>query len=118
MKLAFISRHTPTPEQYALANAKGHTLIHVGDCDAESIAAVANLALRLESEGFDGAVVAHVGLALDLAAKLADEVDGFTIGCFINGSRPLEGGKPTFYAKALHIWRIFGGASMGVFPCV
>lgn len=37
MKMAFISRHTPTDRQTELAAEQGYELVHVGDCDAFSV---------------------------------------------------------------------------------
>lgn len=92
-KFAFISRHTPTPEQLKLATEAGIELVAVGDRDAFTVRAIEFLA-----DGFEGAVVVHPAAALRLARG------GLKVGVFENGTRAEEGGKPTFFAKSLHIF--------------
>lgn len=91
-KLAFISRHNPTPEQISLAQAQGFELIHVGDRDGFT-APVAEF-----SADFDGVVVVHAAAALRYidANRL--------VGVFENGNRAPEGAHPSFVAKALHFF--------------
>lgn len=101
-KFAFISRHEVTQQQHQIANAMGIELIGVGDVDA--------FGATPDMEGFDGAIVVNAWLALRLAGL------GYSVGVFENTQRPVEGGKPTFEAKALHIqwmeWKD-GGAEFG-----
>jgi len=92
-KYAFISRHAPTPEQHTLAQKKGICLVEVGDADAFN-----PFALGLAAKNYAGAVVVHPAAALTLKEL------GFEVGVFENGSRPVEGEKPAFFAKALHIY--------------
>lgn len=97
-RFAFISGHEPTPEQYKLAGAKDITLIWIGDLDAFTVspAQVSELVSEVE-----GVVVVHPAAALRLALILQGN---FKIGVFENGVRLPDGGKPTFFAKALHIY--------------
>ena len=92
-RFAFISRHTPTDEQFALAKMASIELIPVGDLEAFTVAPE-----DLEPFGqFDGAIVVHPAAAMRLAGDLI-------IGVYENASRTAEGGKPTFYAKSLQIY--------------
>lgn len=93
-RFAFISRHEPTPEQYKLAGAKDITLIWIGDLDAFTVSPAQ--VSELVSE-FEGVVVVHPAAALRLEGH-------FRIGVFENAVRPKDGDKPTFFAKALHIY--------------
>ena len=92
-KFAFISRHTPTSEQIEIADKKGIELIPIGDRDAFTVTPG-----DISKAGdFDGVVVVHPAAALSLASE-------YTIGVFENAIRPAEGDRPTFYAKALHLY--------------
>jgi len=95
MKFAFVSRHAPTPEQFALATAQDIELIPVGDQDAFSItwAAVQDH----PAAPFDGAVVVHPAAALRLAPMML-------VGVYENANRAPEGERPSFTAVALHIY--------------
>lgn len=90
-KFAFVSRHAATPEQLVLAAEKGIELIPVGDFDA--------FAIRRQdlSEDIEGAVVVHPAAAMRLA-------DGLKIGVFENSNRAPAGEKPSFEARALHVF--------------
>ena len=92
-KFAFISRHTPTQEQHALAQAKGVELVTVGDRDAFSLHVYESF-----GDQYEGVVVVHP------AAALRAYQQGVSVGIFENGQRSEEGGKPTFFAKNFHIY--------------
>jgi len=94
-KLAFISRHTPTEEQVALAERKGYVLVHVGDRDAFSVQA-------REFKDYSGVVVVHPAAALRLLGECN------VVGVFENENRAAEGQPPQFRAKALHLFAIDG----------
>lgn len=98
MYFAFISRHTPTPEQIALADAQGIQLLHVGDTDAFNVGAWfvddASIANNVQ---FEGVVVVHPAAAMRLCGN-------FLVGVFENGSRAGLDNKPQFYAKAFHVY--------------
>ena len=92
-RFAFVSRHTPTAEQMSLAEKAGIDLIPIGDMDAFSVTPE-----DIETHGdFAGVVVVHPAAALRLAPN-------FVIGVFENATRPVAGGKPTFYAKSLQVY--------------
>lgn len=95
-EFAFISRHEPTDEQCRLANELGIILVPIGDMDAFTVTC-ADVAAHGD---FSGVVVVHPAAALTLSY-------GYAVGVFENGSRPEEGGKPSFFAKAFHVypWR-------------
>jgi hypothetical protein len=93
MQFAFISRHTPTPEQVALAAAQEIELIPIGDTDAFSV----QPGFVYEAGPFEGVVVVHPAAAMRLCSN-------FLIGVFENATRPGEGDKPQFVAKSLHIY--------------
>ena len=98
MNFAFISRHSPTPEQMELAKAEGIELIPVGDFDAFTVSPsfVVESGNRID-QVFEGAVVVHPAAALRLAGSLL-------IGVFENATRPCPEGKPAFFAKSFHIF--------------
>ena len=52
----------------------------------------------LKAEGFAGVVVVHPAAAMRASAA------GLSVGVFENGSRPVEGGKPAFFAKSFWIF--------------
>ena len=93
MRFAFISRHTPTPAQFTLAEQQGIELIHVGDADAFTVSP----SWVYERGAFEGVVVVHPAAALRLAGT-------FLIGVFENANRAPEGAPPQFEAKSLHIF--------------
>lgn len=97
---AFISQHTPTPEQHELAAEKGISLLCVGDADAFTVTPT-SVYLAIEATGFDGVVhgvvVVHPAAAMRLYKS-------FSVGVFENSKRVAEGEKPQFFAKALHIY--------------
>lgn len=103
---AFLSRHIPTPEQYALAIEKNIELVHVGDADGftvtyndirERFTQVFGIDGNLEIPKIRGVIVVHAAAALRL-------IPHCTVGIFENEQRPVEGGKPTFFPKALHLF--------------
>jgi hypothetical protein len=89
-KLAFITRHTPTPAQYKLASEQGFELDFVGDRDAFSFNPE-------EFQDYDGVVVVHPWMALQ-ATRWVN-----FIGVFENANRAPEGERPSFEAVALHV---------------
>ena len=91
--MAFVSRHAPTQEQASLAAGKNFNLVHVGDMDAFSVDASD---IRAKGE-FTAVAVVHPAAAMRLASE-------YVIGVFENSMRPVEGGAPTFEAKALHLY--------------
>lgn len=93
MRFAFISRHTPTPAQFTLAEQQGIELVHVGDADAFTVSP----SWVYERGAFEGVVVVHPAAALRLAGT-------FLIGVFENANRAPEGAPPQFEAKSLHIF--------------
>ena len=97
---AFISRHTPTQEQHALAEAQGIRLIEVGDMDAFSISAseVCDLLIDHGPIWTCGVIVVHPAAALRLIRHM-------DVGVFRNENRAEEGEKPTFHAAELEIYR-------------
>ena len=97
--VAFISRHTATVEQQNLANAQGFTLIAVGDVDAFSVtpAMVYDMG-KFTGVKFDAVCVVHPAAAMRLQSH-------YDVLVFENGTRPAEGGAPSFFAKALHVFK-------------
>ena len=93
-QVAFISRHAATAEQNALANAQGFNLVAVGDMDAFSVTPV----MVYDMGKFDAVCVVHPAAAMRLQAH-------FDVLIFENGTRPSEGGAPSFFAKALHVFQ-------------
>lgn len=94
-KIAFISRHTPTQEQEAMANAEGFTLEHIGDADAFSLSPC----FVYQHGAYEYVCVVHPAAALRLAGD-------FVVAIFENGQRSEEGGKLAFFPKALHFYDI------------
>jgi len=90
---AFITRHEATIEQHQLAKEQGIELAVVGDMDAFSVTPE----MVADKGTFDGVIVVHPASAMRLK-------DSYLVGVFENGQRSEEGEKPTFYAKALHIF--------------
>jgi hypothetical protein len=92
-RFAFLSRHTPTEVQIALAQEQDIEIIPVGDSDAFSVSLC-----WMDKEGdFDGVIVVHPAAAMRLCSS-------YLIGVFENASRAPVGEKPTFGAVALHIF--------------
>lgn len=94
-KIAFISRHAPTQEQESMANAQGFTIVHIGDADAFSVTS----AFVYDKGPFEYVCVVHPAAALRLAGD-------FVVSVFENGQRSEDGGKLTFYPKAMHFYDI------------
>lgn len=95
MKFAFITRHSITLEQYALAEDKGIELFSIGDIDAFTIKAS-----EIYAKGeFEGVIIVHPAAAIRLSSD-------FIIGVFENGTRAKEGEKPTFEAIKLHLYNL------------
>lgn len=95
MKMAFISRHTPTHRQHELAAEQGYELLHVGDCDAFSV----DPGFVHEKGQFEAVAVVHPAAALRLAPS-------FFVGVFENANRAPEEQPPRFEAVALHIFNL------------
>lgn len=91
-KFAFISRHVPTEGQIEMAKAQGIDLVHIGDLDAFSVTS------KDIPAGMVGVIVVHPAMAMRL-------IHSYSVGVFENEMRAKEGDKPTFHAKALHIYR-------------
>lgn len=101
-KYAFISRHIPTADQFALAEKAGIVLEPIGDLDAFTVTP----AQVADKGNFEGVIVVHPAAALRLQTHYA-------VGVFENGSRAQEGGKPQFFAQDLHL---FGGQTKSAVP--
>lgn len=95
---AFISRHTPTSDQIALAAHRGIALVHVGDADAFALSPsfVYEMGNRHDRD-FDGVIVVHPAAAMRLCKE-------FAVGVFENANRAPEGEKPQFETKALYVF--------------
>lgn len=93
MKYAFLTRHTASAEQVALAAERGIELVPIGDRDAFTVTC-ADVAQVGE---FDGVIVVHPAAALRLSGK-------YRVGVFENQNRAAPGEKPTFLAVALHVF--------------
>lgn len=111
--IVFISRHVPTAEQHALAEKVGMKLFHVPDVDAFNKAECSSAMKNWLANGFRHFCVVNPALAMRVASW-ADS-NGLTVWVFENGSRPVEGGKPSFFAKTLHRWQVANDACFGVF---
>lgn len=102
-QIAFVSRHAPTAEQYALAEKAGMELIHVGDCNAFSMEEV-----RKITKGYEYIAVAHVASAMLLLAgdNYSNNIDDRThvICVFENENRAPEGEKPQFFTRRMHTY--------------
>ena len=99
--MIFISRHTPTVEQVALADAQGYRLVHVGDVDAfdgPAVAALIGDAPQCNGNYIDAVCCVHPAIAIAAIAA------GKAVGIFENANRAAEGEKPSFYPKALHTY--------------
>lgn len=96
--LVFVSRHAPTVEQSNLAAKAGFVLVHVGDVDAFSPTQLGELMQKNGYNCFNSIVaVVHPMLAMQALGM------GLGVAVFENGNRVLEGEKPSFFAKAMHI---------------
>jgi hypothetical protein len=95
MLYAFISRHTPTPEQEEIVrrDLEGE-LVHVGDINAFNCS---NELYALRQQ-YKGVIVVHAAMALQ-----AYEM-GFLVGVFQNANRAPEGAVPTFTPLCVHLW--------------
>ena len=97
-KFAFISRHTPTAEQVALAQELEIELVPVGDTDGFTVTPQ----WVVEQGKFDGVCVVHTAMALRLQFD-------YEVLLFENANRAAEGEKPQFQAvKAV----LFGEAKI------
>jgi len=94
-KYAFVSRHTPTPEQIELARKANIELVPIGDIDAFSIDAAQVWA---KCPNVVGAVVVHPASAVRLLFS------GLPVAVFENANRAPVGEAPRFEAKALHLF--------------
>ena len=96
---AFISRHKPTPEQHALAEAEGIRLVEVGDMDAFTVSAEEVCTALMEHGPLweCGAIVVHPAAALRLIRHM-------DVGIFKNENRAAEGERPTFHATKLEVY--------------
>lgn len=92
-KFAFISRHTPTPEQQALAAEQGIEITSIGDTDAFNVTP----GFVYAQGAFEGVIVVHPAAALRLCQE-------FMVGVFENANRAEPGQPPQFFAKALHVY--------------
>jgi hypothetical protein len=92
-RFAFISRHTPTESQFALAQAQDIELFPIGDLDAFFVCPCS-----VDYYGdFDGVIVDHPAAALRLCSS-------YLIGVYESANRAPEGEKYTFEAVELHIF--------------
>lgn len=98
----FISRHTPTADQLALASKAGIALLHVGDRDAFTL----NAKEFAPDETISGMIVVHPAAAMKFLA--AD----YHVGIFENANRAPEGQKPTFEAVRLHLFSAAEGGEL------
>ena len=90
---AFISRHKPTRDQEEIAAKAGIVLIPIGDMDAFTVDA-----RDVDRAGpFAGVVIVHPAAAMRLQWA-------YIIGVFENAQRAGHGERPTFEAKALHLF--------------
>lgn len=100
MKLAFVSRHVPTPRQYELARGWGYELVPVGDRDA-----FAGDVRWSAFPGYAGVVVDHPAAAL--RALIAESGYGqpqWMVGVFENVNRAPEGAPHSWETVALHMY--------------
>ena len=95
MKFYFLSRHTATQEQVALANDLDIEIVQAADVDAFTWSARDFIRAHPDA---DGVVCVHPMVALNAS------VSGLKVAIFENGTRAAEGEKPSFFAKKLHLW--------------
>lgn len=105
MRMAFVSRHEPTPEQRALAKKDGYELVHVGDMDAFDHELDNKLCKLVAEGGYTAVACVHAVIAL----RVLSFGTGYTnprvrVVIFENGQRADAGGKPTFFARAMHVF--------------
>jgi hypothetical protein len=89
-----------------MALHQGFSLVHVGDVNAFDTSAV-----RLKAKGYAAACCVHPAAALALATmpkKEGEVSENLTVLLFENGSRPVEGGPPSFTPVKLHQFRLEG----------
>jgi len=92
----FCSRHSITPEQFALAAKAGITL-HQGT-DLDAFEENHYLIKQVCDQGvFEGVVVVHTSLGLKLSTA-------YEIGVFENQNRAPEGSPPSFKAIGLEVF--------------
>lgn len=100
MRIAFVSRHAPTPDQLRIVAelqlAEPATLTAVGDLDAFSEGMMDRL-MGLREDGYECVVAVHPWIVLGALSL------GLAIGVFENANRAPEGAKPEFTAKSLHV---------------
>lgn len=106
----FISRHSPTPEQCELLAQHGRQIIACGDLDGFDMDAIQ--AWRRTHPGSIEVAVVNAALALSLAATAHE--GGMRIWVFENAQRPIEGGKPQFYAKSVQSWTVRNDSAYGI----
>jgi hypothetical protein len=106
VKMAFISRHSPTQSQKDLAQKAGYELIHVGDLDGFKFKVYSPLVLKDgqtigqdSSHNFKAVAVVHAGLALKFIPHVP-------VALFENQLRPVEGGEPTFQTTSMVIYEL------------
>lgn len=103
-RMAFVSRHEPTPEQIALAKKDGYELVHVGDMDAFDHDLDNQLCKLIVEGGYAAVACVHAMIAIRvLSFGTGYSNPRVRVAIFENAQRPSEGGKPTFYAKAMHV---------------
>lgn len=90
-RMAFVSRHSPTEAQLALAAAHGYELVHVGDRDGFALD-------PSEFADFEAVAVVHAAAAARLL------IAGVPVAVFRNGNRAPEGAPPLFEAVDLVIY--------------
>ena len=102
-RMAFISRHTPTADQYRLARDQGYTLIPVGDMDA--FAVTYEQVEDAVGGKVDAVAVVHPAAALRLISM-------FSVGVFKNENRAPEGERQSFTATELTVYALIGETSL------
>lgn len=105
MRMAFVSRHEPTTEQVALAEKDGYQLVHVGDLDAFSHNLPDQLTKLIAEGNYQAVACVHPVIAI----RVLEFGTGYAHPCvrvavFENGQRAEAGGKPTFFARAMHVF--------------
>lgn len=113
--MLFISRHEPTQDQIFLATEKGFDLKCIGDVDAFNPKAIEALVVAWKAP--HAYAVVNPAMALTLASFAGHKACtfGIKIAVFENENRAPEGEKPSFKAKAMHMWEAHCDASYGVF---
>lgn len=104
MKMAFVSRHAPTSEQVKLAEKAGYQLINIGDLDAFDPDLDNRITKLIVEGGYRAVACVHPMIAMRVLSFGTGYAKArVQVAIFENGQRPAEGGKPTFFAKSLHI---------------